>query len=138
MIGYGAPNKQGTAGTHGAPLGDDEVAAARDELGWPHPPFEVPAPILDAWREAGQSGAAARAGWEKNTAALDADTRSSFEQMLSGGLPANVADAVNAHKRELSADMPKWATRKASQEALNVLTEQVPAMVARRQSDFDF
>src|SRR5690606_19171690 len=49
-IGYGAPNKQGTAATHGSPLGEAEVAAAREALGWPHPPFEIPAEILEAWR----------------------------------------------------------------------------------------
>ncbi len=129
VIGYGAPNKQGTAGTHGAPLGDDEIAAARQQLGWPYPPFEVPAPILDSWRAAGQAGAPARAGWEEKLAALDDGSRKSFEQMLSGDLPADTAAAINAHKSQLCADAPKWATRKASQEALEVLTEQVPAMI---------
>ena len=129
VIGYGAPNKQGTAGTHGAPLGDDEVAAARDQLGWPYPPFEVPEPILDGWRAAGHAGAAARAAWDETLAALDDGTRKSFEQVLSGGLPGDTAAVVNAHKRQLSADAPKWATRKASQEALEVLTELIPAMV---------
>jgi transketolase len=129
VIGYGAPNKQGTAGTHGAPLGDDEVAAARDQLGWPYPPFDVPEPVLDGWRAAGHAGAAARAAWDETLAALDDGTRKSFEQVLSGGLPGDTAAVVNAHKRQLSADAPKWATRKASQEALEVLTELIPAMV---------
>ena len=129
VIGYGAPNKQGTSGTHGAPLGDDEVAAARDQLGWPYPPFEVPEPVLDIWRAAGQAGGAARTAWDETLAALDDGTRKSFEQVLSGDLPGDTAAAINAHKRQLSADAPKWATRKASQETLEVLTEHVPAMV---------
>ena len=69
IIGYGAPNKQGTAATHGAPLGADEVAAARKTLGWDYPPFEVPADILDFWRAAGSRGRAAREAWEKRLAA---------------------------------------------------------------------
>ena len=65
IIGYGAPNKQGTAATHGAPLGADEVAAARKELGWDLPPFEIPDDVAKAWREAGARGAKARAEWHK-------------------------------------------------------------------------
>ena len=61
IIGYGAPNKQGTAATHGAALGADEVAAARKELGWDYPPFEIPAEIVEAWREAGRRGQGAHA-----------------------------------------------------------------------------
>ena len=56
IIGYGAPNKQGTAATHGSPLGADEVAAARKELGWDLPPFEIPDDVAKAWREAGSRG----------------------------------------------------------------------------------
>ena len=129
MIGFGAPNKQGTAATHGAPLGDDEIAAARDKLGWPHAPFDVPEAILDPWRTAGQRGNSARTAWAEKLAALDASARDAFEQMLSGDLPSNIAATISAHKKQLSADAPKWATRKASQEALEVLTERIPAMI---------
>ena len=129
VIGYGAPHKQGTAATHGAPLGDDEVAAAREQLGWPAPPFEVPDAILATWRAAGEAGGAARAAWRDRLAAHDDSTRGAFAAMLAGDLPADIADVINAHKRQLSSDAPKWATRKASQEALTVLTEQIPAMV---------
>ncbi len=129
VIGFGAPNKQGTAATHGAPLGADEIAAAREKLGWPYPAFEVPEAILGPWRAAGQAGGPARRAWEKNLAALDDGVRANFEQILSGDLPADLVDAVNAHKRQLSADAPAWATRKASQETLEILTEHVPAMI---------
>src|SRR4051812_23023282 len=63
IIGYGAPNKQGTAATHGAALGAEEVAAARVELGWDVPPFEVPNDVLMTWRAIGEQGAAQRASW---------------------------------------------------------------------------
>ncbi len=64
IIGYGAPNKQGSEKTHGAPLGKEEIAAARVQLGWPYPAFEVPEAILSAWREAGARGRAGRGEWE--------------------------------------------------------------------------
>src|SRR5207237_6320656 len=63
IIGYGAPHKQGTAATHGAALGAEEVAAARVELGWDSPPFEIPDDVLTAWRECGQRGGDQRASW---------------------------------------------------------------------------
>jgi transketolase len=129
VIGFGAPNKQGTSATHGAPLGDDEISAAREKLGWPHPPFEIPEAILGVWRTAGQAGGKAHAAWKEKLAALEEATRESFEAILSGDLPANTVVALNAHKSQISADAPKWATRKSSQEVLEVLTEQVPAMI---------
>ena len=129
VIGFGAPNKQGTSATHGAPLGAEEIAAAREKLGWPYPAFEVPEAILGAWRAAGRAGGSARSVWEENLAALDDSIRGNFEATLSGDLPADIAATVNAYKSQLSADTPKWATRKSSQEALSVLTEHVPAMI---------
>ena len=61
IIGFGAPTKAGTAATHGSPLGKDEVAGAREKLGWSHGPFDVPEPILSAWRKVGARGKSARA-----------------------------------------------------------------------------
>jgi transketolase len=129
VIGYGAPNNQGTSATHGAPLGDEEIAATRAALGWPYVPFEVPNAILEAWRAAGQRSGAAHAAWDENIAALDDDARASFDTLQSGELPADLAATVNAYKSQLSDDAPGWATRKSSQEALEVLTANVPAMV---------
>ncbi|MDH3738087.1 MAG: transketolase [Alphaproteobacteria bacterium] len=129
VIGFGAPTKQGTAATHGAPLGDEEIAAAREKLGWPHAPFEVPDAILAPWRTAGQRGALARTAWQEKLAAVDDDTRTGFEGLLSGDLPGDVNVTVNTHKRRLSDEAPAWATRKSSQEALEVLTAHLPAMI---------
>ena len=129
IIGYGAPNKEGTAATHGAPLGDEEIAATRDRLGWNHPPFEIPDDVLSAWRDAGARGGAARAAWSERHAALAADRRQAFDDVVSGTLPAALADTVNAYKKQLSADAPKWATRKSSQEALEVITPLVETMI---------
>ena len=64
VIGFGSPKKAWTASAHGSPLGGEEIAAARQQLGWPHPAFEVPDDILDAWRAAGRRGAVDYAAWE--------------------------------------------------------------------------
>src|SRR5262249_26511601 len=86
IIGYGAPHKQGTAATHGAALGVDEVAAARKTLGWEYPAFEVPADILKFWRAAGSRGRSAREAWEKRLGASAA--KAEFTHATSGALPA--------------------------------------------------
>ena len=127
VIGFGAPNKAGTAATHGAPLGDDEIAGARDKLGWPHAPFEVPPGVLAAWRAVGARGAEVRTAWE---ARLDAtDAKAEFERSLAGVLPAGWKAALEEHIRGLVAEKPKWATRQASGKALEVLTEAIPEMI---------
>ena len=128
-IGYGAPSKAGTAATHGAPLGLEEIAGAREKLGWPHAPFVVPDAVLSAWREAGDRGAAARAAWEARVDAMEPAPRAEFRRMMAGTLPGGWQAALDAHKRRLADDPPKWATRKASGEALEVLTNAIPEMI---------
>ena len=127
VIGFGAPTKAGSEKTHGAPLGADEIAGARAKLGWPHAPFEVPTEVLAAWRAAGSRGAAERSAWDKRLAA--APTRAEFERTNAGRLPQGWKDAVTAFKQKASAEQPKWATRKASQEALEALTPVIPEMI---------
>ena len=128
-IGYGAPTKAGTAATHGAPLGADEVAGARAALGWPHPPFEVPDHVLGAWRAASARGAAAATAWDAALVGLDATLAAEFERTRRGDLPPAFDDAVIGLKRRLADERPAWATRKASQEALEALTPAVPEMI---------
>jgi len=129
VIGHGAPNKQGTAATHGAPLGDDEIAAAREKMGWPHAPFELPNEVVAAWRTIGERGSDAHAAWTANLAAMDGTLRSEFERALSGKLPEGWRDALNGHKKRCAEEQPGWATRKASGETLAVLTETVPDLI---------
>jgi transketolase len=128
VIGFGAPNKQGTSATHGAALGDAEVAAARDALNWPHPAFEVPADVLSAWRDAGARGAAQRDAWCKVFDATPADAQSTFQSAINGDLPPGWEDAINDFKKAMSTDLPKLATRQASQKTLNVLNGVIPTL----------
>jgi len=127
IIGFGAPNKQGTSATHGAPLGDDEIAAARKQLGWDYPPFEVPEAVYADWHAIAARGAEARAAWEARLAA--SPKAAEFNAALDGSARNGLADAMAAYKAQLVADQPKVATRKASQMALEVVNATVPTMV---------
>jgi len=128
-IGYGAPNKGGTAGAHGAPLGDDEIALARKQLDWPHGPFVVPDTILDAWRLVGARGAAKSAAWDVKLAELDSATHEQFKQASSGRLPEGWQQGLDHHIQKLLQDKPKVATRKASQMAIEAVQPLIPELV---------
>jgi len=128
-IGYGAPSKAGTAATHGSPLGADEVAAARRQLGWPHPPFEIPPAILEAWRSFGGRGTAARAAWQARLSERPSELVTEFERVHAGDLPTGLEGVLRALKQRLAEERPTWATRKASQEVLEAFTPAVPEMV---------
>jgi transketolase len=129
VIGYGAPTKQGTEATHGAPLGADEVAATRDALGWRHEAFSVPADILDSWRQIGVQNRRERDAWQARHDVLDETTREEFDRVVSGALPSGWADALLALKKKLAADPPKIATRQASKNTLDVLAAALPELV---------
>jgi len=126
-IGRGAPTKQGTSATHGAPLGAEEMKAARELMGWPYAAFEVPGDVLAEWRAVGAKGEVARQAWQNRLAA--SDQKSDFERALKGVLPDGWENKLNAHKKQCSADKPGWATRKASGEALTVLTENIAELI---------
>jgi transketolase len=128
-IGYGAPTKAGTSATHGAPLGEQEVAGVRENLNWPYPPFVVPDHILQAWRKLGRRGIAEREAWEQRYAALDEAKKAEFKRTSLGKLAPGWQVPLNAFKRKLADERPKWATRKASGEALEILTATFPEMI---------
>lgn len=127
IIGKGSPSKQGTADTHGAPLGHEEIAATREVLEWSAAPFEIPTDVLNAWRAAGQRGAHAQAAWQERVSA--SAKRVEFEAAMSGALPETLSGAINAHKAKLSEQAPNVATRKASQMALEVINVALPNTV---------
>ncbi len=125
VIGFGAPTKQGTSATHGAPLGDEEIAGARAALGWDSEPFVIPDDILKSWRQLGEKGAAARAEWD---ARLDGDQQAAeFSRRMAGELPDG--KAMQTYLEGLAKDPPKVATRKASEMALGAITEVLPEML---------
>ncbi len=125
IIGRGAPNKEGTAATHGAPLGDAEINSAREAMGWSHAPFEIPEDVLSAWRNAGARGAEVHAAWKGRTSIGDEE----FWRAIDGRLKDGWLDALNSHKAICAEEQPNWATRKASGEALGILTKVIPEMV---------
>ncbi len=127
IIGYGAPSKQGTSATHGAPLGADEIAATRKALGWSAGPFEIPENILDAWRKAGSRGAAERKTWLATLAT--SDEREAFEARMSGIDQNALEGAITAAKAEFAADMPVLATRQSSAKVLEKLYPAIPGLV---------
>src|SRR5579884_2398930 len=129
IIGFGAPTKGGTEKSHGAPLGPDEIAAARQRLGWTAPAFEIPAAILEPWRAAGRRGAAARLIWQQRLAARPPHERAEFERRTRGELTAALAGAVRTVKGKLAAAPKEIATRAASEFALDHLTAALPELI---------
>ncbi|MDQ6435401.1 transketolase [Mesorhizobium sp. LHD-90] len=119
VIGKGAPTLQGTEKTHGAPLGDAEIAATRENIGWAHAPFEVPEEILAAWREVATRGRAARRAWEHRLAA--SPQAKAFEEAIAAKLPDSLVEALTAFRKEHVEKTTKVATRKASEMALGVI-----------------
>jgi len=124
IIGYGAPHKQGTAATHGAALGADEVAAARVELGWTEPPFVIPNDLLSAWRNFGSRGASAHANWQKRLEA--SGKKEEFVERLSGKIDDSW---LKPYLDKLLADLKPVATRKASEMALEAINAAIPATI---------
>ena len=122
VIGKGAPTKQGTSATHGAALGEDEVARTREELGWRHAPFEVPADILADWRATGQAGAAASTQWDARLAA--SSHKAEFERRIAGDLPHG--NAMQDYVASLIAEPKNVASRKASEMALAEINPRLP------------
>ncbi len=130
VIGYGAPNKQGTASTHGAPLGEDEVAAARETLGWSYPPFEIPASIAAAW-DARERGASEEAAWAEmlgDYATAHPDLAKEFARRINGELPDGWADYADEAIVKIDAGAENMATRKASLVALNAFAPKLPEL----------
>jgi len=130
IIGFGAPNKQGTAATHGAPLGDDEVALARQELEWNSAPFEIPGELLETWRECGRQGAAQSREWEKRVEKMSAERRQRFDAMLVGDLGADFDTCIDELKQRFSGEQPSLATRQSSQQVLESLMSAVPWLLS--------
>ncbi|HJS41133.1 MAG TPA: transketolase [Sphingomicrobium sp.] len=125
IIGYGAPNKQGTAATHGAALGADEVAAARKELGWNLPPFEIPDDVAEAWRAAGARGASERAEWNRR---LESSGKAKeFQDRIAG--KCSDAWLKPYLDKLLGGELKPVATRKASEMALEAINSAIASTI---------
>lgn len=128
IIGWGAPNKQGTKATHGEALGAEEVAAARKALGWTSPPFEIPAEIRKQW-DCREAGAKAEVQWNELFAryrAQHADLAKEFERRVKGDLPPEWSQAVAEAMATAAKQTAAQATRQSSQAMLNALAPRVP------------
>jgi transketolase len=125
IIGWGAPNKQGTAATHGAALGDEEVAAARKQLVWDSEPFDIPEPIASAWREAGGRCRQAHEDYRARLAA--SPQRQEFVRWMEGRLPSDIG--LDGWLDSLAASPQKVATRKASELALEAINAALPETI---------
>ncbi|AXA39756.1 transketolase [Rhizobium leguminosarum] len=124
IIGFGAPNKQGTHKVHGNPLGAEEIAATRKALNWEAEAFVIPSDVLDSWRAAGARSVELVKSWEDGLA--KAPARAEFTRRMAGELPEGFDAAISAYKKKLAETKPTVATRKASEDALEVINGFLP------------
>ncbi|HHX8375085.1 TPA: transketolase [Vibrio alginolyticus] len=128
IIGFGSPNKSGSHDCHGAPLGAEEIAATRKELGWEHGPFEIPQEVYAEW-SAKETGAAKEAAWNEKFAAYEAaypELAAEFKRRVNGELPAQWEEKASQIIADLQANPANIASRKASQNALEVFGALLP------------
>lgn len=129
IIGYGAPNKAGKSSTHGEPLGTDEIAATREKLAWPYPPFQVPDEILEAWRATGQRAAKEHAAWTAKYEKADATAHNALGEPLAHARAPDVFAAIAAARAQFATDPAKRATRIWSQLTLEHLVPVLPELI---------
>jgi len=132
IIGFGSPNKSGSHDCHGAPLGDEEIAAAREFLGWPHAPFEIPADVYEGW-DAKSAGSEKEAAWNDKFAAYKAAfpaEGAEFERrVINDELPADFSEKADAYIKECQDKGEKIASRKASQNAIGAFGALLPELL---------
>ena len=129
VIGFGAPNRQGSEKAHGAPLGAEEVAKTRAALEWPYEPFQIPESILKQWRKIGENGHVARRSWIERTRRPNPVERSPFHDALNRNLPYGYAEAMTDIRDRFAADRPDIATRQASQLVIDAIAEALPNLL---------
>ena len=122
-IGFGAPNLAGTSKTHGAPLGSEEIVATRKALGWQHKPFEIPKEILSDWKQTTERAKILSDNWEKNLQQNPKKNR--FLSYIDGIIPESYERKINTFVKQMKKEMPKLATRQASQKTLEVINKSI-------------
>ena len=129
VIGFGAPNRQGTEKAHGAPLGAEEIAKTRAALDWPYQPFQIPEPVIEQWRKIGARGQATRRNWIERTRRLNAVSRSPFHDALNRRLPCEYDAAIDQLRDRFGTERPTMATRQASQLVIDAIAEALPNLL---------
>lgn len=129
VIGCGAPNKQGTSQVHGAPLGDDEIAAARKALDWPEAPFVIPPELLAQWKKTGDNGRREHAQWQQRLAQAAPEIHARWRQWRDKDYTAEVNTAIDTLKKQLAEATPGMATRKASEKTLAAIHGKVAGLI---------
>lgn len=126
-IGWGAPNKGGTADTHGSPLGSEEIQATRKAIDWPFQPFDIPANILTFWSEAGVRGKQARLDWENRL--QKNPQKSEFERRIKSELPKGWDQSLKSLLQKYVTEKPTLATRQSSQLFLDTVAPFIPELL---------
>jgi transketolase len=127
-IGFGSPNLAGTHDCHGAPLGDEEIAATRKQLGWDHVAFEIPADVYEGWDHKAQ-GVTDESTWNDKFSTYKAEfpaEAAEFERRMAGELPANFAGEMDKFIAKTQGEMPNIASRQASQNAIEAMGPLLP------------
>jgi transketolase len=131
IIGYGSPNKQGTAATHGAPLGDEEITAAREALDWPHAPFNIPSDIKKSW-DATEKGFQAETAWKEKLVAYEEEypeLAMELVRRIKGQLPGYFEEKAQEFIRQCQANGENIASRKASQNSIEAYAALLPELI---------
>jgi len=131
IIGWGSPSKQGTGGVHGAPLGDDEIELVRENIGWSHPPFEIPDDIYQAW-DATKQGMQSQQEWEQTFSQYQKthpELANELTRRMQGDMPANWKEQTEKALQAINADAKSVATRKSSELSLEAVGPLLPELV---------
>ncbi len=129
LIGYGSPNKSGKASSHGAALGEEEVALVRKKLKWDHQPFEIPKEILKAWREIGEKGNVEENKWNKIYNKKDKKTKNEINRIINNKLPEDFNKHIASLKKKIFELKPKQASRQSSAYILENITKNLPELI---------
>ena len=129
IIGYGSPNKSGKASSHGAALGDKEVALVRKKLKWKYKPFEIPKEILSEWRKIGKRGDLQEKKWNVIYNKKSKKVKDEFSRVINGKLPKNIDKIIDKEKRKFFDLKPNIASRQSSASILEAITKNLPELV---------
>ena len=129
IIGYGSPNKSGKASSHGAALGDEEVALVRKKLKWKYKPFEIPKEILSEWRKIGKRGDLQEKKWNVVYNKKSKKVKDEFSRVINGKLPKNLDKIIEEEKRKFFDSKPTIASRKSSASVLESITNNLPELI---------